>query len=116
MDDDFSAGQNGKEKTVSGFAVTVLDSQGNPVATDKTSVKGLYEITGLVPGEYTLKVTANEGYAFTRLGDGNVIRNRTGGEGVSDPFRVELGDPHRDGYRHDSAGHGGRRCLCRSER
>jgi len=92
MDDDFSAGQNGKEKTVSGFAVTVLDSQGNPVATDKTSVKGLYEITGLVPGEYTLKVTANEGYAFTRLGDGNVIRNRTGGEGVSDPFRVELGE------------------------
>ena len=91
-DDDFSATQNGSERIVSGFQVTLLDADGNAFTSDKTSVRGVYELTGVVPGEYTLSVSAVRGYAFTRPGDGNTILNRTGGEGYSRPFRVESGD------------------------
>ena len=96
-DDDFSGGRSGSEKTVSsGFLVKLYDEQGNLAAMDKTSVKGKYELTGLVPGNYTLYVTATKGYAFTRLGDGNVIVNRTGGEGYSEPFFLELGENRKN--------------------
>lgn len=92
MDDDFSATKNGKEKIVSGFLVTLLDENGAVAATDKTSVKGKYELTGLVPGNYSLSVTAVKDYAFTRLGEGNVILNRTNGEGYSETFFLALGE------------------------
>ena len=92
MDDDFSATMNGKEKIVSGFLVVLKDLQGNTAAMDKTSVKGVYELTGITPGDYTLSVTAVSGYAFTRAGEGNVILNKTGGEGYSEPFHVALGE------------------------
>ena len=91
MDNDFSGTQTGKEKIVSGFQVTLADVNGNPIASDKTNIKGVYEITGVVPGEYTLTATALDGYAFTKAGDGNVMLNLTGGAGMSAPFRVELG-------------------------
>lgn len=91
-DDDFSADRSGSEKIVSGFLVGLYDEKGNVVAMDKTSVKGKYELTKLVPGTYTLHVTATKGYAFTKLGEGNVIVNRTGGEGFSEPFFLELGE------------------------
>ena len=91
-DDDFSADKSGGEKVVSGFLVGLYDENGNVVAMDKTSVKGKYELTKLVPGNYTLHVTATKGYAFTKLGEGNVIVNRTGGEGFSEPFFLELGE------------------------
>ena len=91
-DDDFSADRSESEKVVSGFLVGLYDENGNVVAMDKTSVKGKYELTKLVPGNYTLHVTAVKGYAFTRLGEGNVIVNRTGGEGFSEPFFLELGE------------------------
>ncbi|MBE5789550.1 MAG: hypothetical protein E7325_07870 [Clostridiales bacterium] len=91
MDNDFSGAKNGKEKIVSGFSVTLTDAEGNAAGSDKTNIKGVYEIPGVPPGEYTLRATALPGYAFTRTGEGNVMRNLSGGEGVSDPFRVELG-------------------------
>ena len=92
MDDDFSADQSGSEKIISGFQVSLVDAAGNVAATDKTSIKGVYELTGLVPGDYTFSVTAMKGYAFTRAGEGNVILNLTGGEGTSEPFHVNSGD------------------------
>lgn len=92
LDDDFSASQNGKEKIVSGFLVSLLDENGEVAASDKTSVKGKYELTGLTPGTYTFSVTAIKDYAFTKIGEGNVILNRTGGEGYSEPFFLALGE------------------------
>ena len=92
MDNDFSASMTGKEKTVSGFLVTLLDEKGNVVASDKTSVKGKYELTKLAPGNYSLSVTAVKGYAFTKIGEGNVILNRNNGEGYSDLFYLALGE------------------------
>ena len=92
MDNDFSGSRTGKEKIVGGFMVTLTDAAGNVVGSDKTNVKGLYEIPGVVPGEYTLQATALNGYAFTRVGEGNVMLNRGAGGGESAPFRVELGE------------------------
>ena len=92
MDDDFSGTRSGKEKIVGGFNVTLLDEKGRSVGSDKSNVKGVYEITGVVPGEYTLHATALNGYAFTKTGEGSVLGNLGGGEGESSPFRVESGD------------------------
>ena len=91
-DNDFSADKSGNEKIVSGFLVGLYDENGNVAAMDKTNVKGKYELSKLVPGNYTLHVTATKGYAFTKLGEGNVIVNRTGGEGFSEPFFLALGE------------------------
>ena len=90
QDDDFSGTLTGKEKIVSGFLVKLYDENGNLAAMDKTSVKGKYELTNVPPGNYTLFVTALKGYAFTRLGEGNVILNRTNGEGYSEVFHLDL--------------------------
>lgn len=92
MDNDFSASLTGSEKIVSGFLVVLKDRNGETIAMDKTSVKGKYELTEVPPGEYTLSVSALKGYAFTKLGDGNVILNLTGGEGYSEPFYLNLGE------------------------
>ena len=96
MDNDFSATRDGKEEIVSGFLVTLTDEKGGVVASDKTSVKGKYELTGIVPGNYQLKVTAVKGYAFTKLGVGNVIHNLSNGEGQSELFPVALGEQITD--------------------
>ena len=91
-DDDFSGKKNGKEKIVSGYQVTLVDEKGATVATDKTSIKGKFELTKIPPGKYSLSVTALKGYAFTRLGEGNVILNRTNGAGYSELFTLGMGE------------------------
>ena len=90
-DNNFSGTHDGKEKVSSSFVVKLVDAGGNTVVFDKTGARGVYELTDVPPGEYSLSVNAVTGYAFTKLGEGNVILNRTGGEGYSEPFTVELG-------------------------
>ena len=90
-DNNFSGTWDGKEKVSSSFVVKLTDAQGNTVVYDKTGARGVYELTDVPPGEYSLSVNAVAGYAFTKIGEGNVILNRTGGEGYSMPFTVELG-------------------------
>lgn len=91
LDDDFSAQKNGKEKAVSGLTVTLLDASGNKVASDKTNAKGEYVFENVNPGTYTISLNAKSGYAFTKLGEGNVIVNQGEGAGRSEPFQVTLG-------------------------
>jgi len=91
-DKDFSASRSDREKIVSGYLVKLLDESGAVVAQDKTSIKGKYELTGLPPGNYSLSVTALKGTAFTKLGEGNVILNRTNGEGYSEVFSLSIGE------------------------
>ncbi|MCR4877578.1 MAG: carboxypeptidase regulatory-like domain-containing protein [Clostridiales bacterium] len=92
LDDDFSADQNGSEKTVQGIAVTLLDADGNTVETKQTNGKGNYTFSGLTPGQYSLRMNAKEGYAFTRTGPGNVMLNQGGGQGKTELFDVPLGE------------------------
>lgn len=90
QDDDFSGARTDNEKIVSGYLVKLYDENGELAAMDKTSITGKYELTGVPPGNYTLGVTALKGYAFTKLGEGNVILNRTNGEGYSEVFHLGL--------------------------
>ncbi len=92
MDDDFSATLNGKEKIVTNYLVSLADEDGNIITADKTNIKGVYELIGVPPGQYRLIVQAVKKYAFTKLGEGNVILNKTGGEGYSELFPVQIGD------------------------
>ena len=97
MDNDFSGDMNGKEKIVTGYMVKLLDADGNVVAQDKTSVKGKFELKDVPPGTYSLSVNNSsfpqlKEYAFTRLGEGNVILNKTNGEGYSENFTLGLGE------------------------
>lgn len=91
LDDDFSATYNGKEKAVSGLTVNLLDAEGNKVASDKTNAKGVYTFENVNPGNYTISLNAKKGYAFTKLGEGNVIVNKGEGQGESESFAVTLG-------------------------
>ena len=90
LDKDFSGTLSGKEDIVSGYLVKLYDENGELAAMDKTSIKGKYELTGVPPGNYSLGVTALNNYAFTKLGEGNVILNRTNGEGYSEQFHLDL--------------------------
>jgi len=90
-DDNFSGSWETGEKIVAGMAVYLLDDSGDVVQVIKTNKNGAYTFENLAPGEYSLKMTAKTGYAFTQTGAGSVIENRGGGEGQSELFNLKLG-------------------------
>ena len=51
----------------------------------------MYTFDDLAPGQYTVSATANSGLAFTRTGDGNILRNLSGGAGESEPVALTMG-------------------------
>ncbi|MGN1019264.1 MAG: SdrD B-like domain-containing protein [Aristaeellaceae bacterium] len=91
LDDNFSATRDGSEKVVSGLTVSLVDKDGNTVATDRTTAKGVYTFENVNPGTYTIAMNAKKGYAFTKLGEGNIMVNQGGGAGVSTAFEVAIG-------------------------
>ena len=91
LDDNFSAVKDSGEKAVSGLTVSLLDKDGNTVATDRTSAKGVYTFDNVNPGTYTIALNAKKGYAFTKLGEGNIVVNQGGGAGRSNAFEVAIG-------------------------
>ena len=91
MDDDLSSSRSTGERTEQGIEVILADEAGNVVDTKTTKAQGDFLFSGLHPGVYTLKMTAKEGYAFTRAGEGSVILNLSGGQGESSPIRLSIG-------------------------
>ncbi|MEZ4867823.1 MAG: SdrD B-like domain-containing protein [Caldilineaceae bacterium] len=53
---------------VSGLTVTLLDSNGQPVATTTTNAAGYYSFTNLLPGDYVVAVQLPAGYGVTTGG------------------------------------------------
>lgn len=92
LDDNFSATPDQGEKTVSGLTVTLLDGNGETVDSVRTNGKGVYSFEGLNPGTYKLQLSAKAGYAFTKLGEGNVIVNTGDGTGESALLELPLGE------------------------
>ena len=90
LDDDFSGSRMDAEKMVNNFTVTLTDENGN-TRTAKTNRSGVYTFDDLAPGQYTVSATANHGLAFTRTGDGNILRNLSGGAGESEPVALKMG-------------------------
>ena len=91
LDDNFSGTMDEGEKIVTGLGVVLQDENGNKIAEDRTNGRGRYTFENVNPGSYRLVLEAKRGYAFTKLGEGNVILNTGDGSGASEVFAVELG-------------------------
>lgn len=91
QDDNFTGDWETGEKISSGLVITLVNEQGQTVASVKTNKSGSYTFKDLVPGNYRLKMNAQAGYVFTKEGEGNIMRNLGGGAGETDLFEVALG-------------------------
>ncbi len=92
FDENFSSTWESGEKTGSGYTVTLLDAKGTRVASEKTDRKGEFAFTDLNPGQYTLQMSPEKGYAFTALSDGNVMTTRADGSGESRLLTLVMGE------------------------
>ncbi len=82
------------ERTFSGVQVQLVDEEGNVAAKTSSVAKGFYELTGIMPGTYTLRVQRTKNNGFTRLrpaeNGGSHIRELIDGYGVSDPMEIAM--------------------------
>ena len=92
FDNNFSSDWESGEKIAEGYVVTLLDANGEKLETRRTDKNGNYSFTGLIPGQYMLKMTPAKGYAFTALGEGNVMQTLPDGSGQSRMLTVPLGE------------------------
>jgi len=67
-DSDYSGTWDPGENGLRGVKIALLDAAGNEVATRQTVRSGEFSFDRLMPGDYTLRVTLGEGYAFTSDG------------------------------------------------
>ena len=92
FDNDFSGAMNGKESTCSGISVGLYNSEGERLDVSKTTNKGKFTFDNVPPGDYYITCIAKSGYAFTKVGDGNIIASQSDGRGASAIFHVGLGE------------------------
>lgn len=92
FDENFSGAWESGEKLGSGYTVTLLDAKGSKVASQKTDKKGEFAFTDLNPGQYTLQMSPEKGYAFTALSDGNVMTTLADGTGESRVLTLVMGE------------------------
>lgn len=76
-DSDFDGVRSEGENGLRGATVTLLDESGDEVAARSSIRSGEFSFDGLMPGEYTLRVTLPEGYQYTAEG-GESRAARTG--------------------------------------
>ncbi|MBQ7885633.1 MAG: hypothetical protein IJ313_01925 [Clostridia bacterium] len=67
-DADFDGRMDGGEPGLRGVTVTLLDGAGQEVASRQTVRSGEFTFDQLMPGDYAIRVTLMEGYAFTAAG------------------------------------------------
>ena len=92
FDDNFSSDWETGEKLGNGNLVTLGDAQGNKIITLKADKNGLFSFTELAPGEYTLSMKPENGYAYTALGANNVMQTLSDGTGRSRIITVGMGE------------------------
>lgn len=95
-DENFSGAYESGEKVGAGFAVTLADANGSTVATQKTDKNGRFSFSDLNPGQYTLRMTPAQGYAFTAPGSGNVMATLADGTGESSLLTLRMGSDLTD--------------------
>lgn len=96
MDDNFSGEMESRESVASGLTIFLLDEAGRVVASERTSSKGRFTFEKVNPGTYQLSADAKKDYAFTRYGEGSVMKNIGKGAGVTEPFTVGLDETLTD--------------------
>ena len=92
FDANFSSAWESGEKTGNDNLVTLGDANGNKIITLRADKNGLFSFEGLVPGEYTLSMKPESGYAFTALGSSNVMQTLPDGSGRSRIITVGMGE------------------------
>lgn len=65
-DDNKNGLQDSCEPGVKGVTVSLLDKDGNVLATTVTDANGYYRFTNLAPGDYAISFDAPDGYGFTK--------------------------------------------------
>ncbi|MBQ7849346.1 MAG: carboxypeptidase regulatory-like domain-containing protein, partial [Clostridia bacterium] len=96
QDTDYNGKLNGKEKSLSGIRVRLVNEAGEAVAETTTNNKGLYKLTGIMPGTYQLEVRRKGDFGFTRLRPqekgGSHIAALVGDWGVSNPMEIAMAE------------------------
>ena len=87
---------DGTMNGVGGISVSLLDDQGQSLATAQTNDAGEYVFGGLMPGDYSLSAVLPEGHLFARAEDTqereSFIQSQPDGSPVSLSFSVPMGD------------------------
>lgn len=88
------------EKPLSGIKVCAVDETGSVAATATTNAKGVYTLTGIMPGNYIVQVQRKSGFGFTRLRSaekgGSHVVVLEGEYGVTDTIAVAMGETITD--------------------
>lgn len=92
FDANFSSNWESGERTGNDNLVTLGDAKGNKIITLKADKNGLFSFDDLLPGEYTLSMKPESGYAFTALGSNNVMQTLPDGSGRSRIITVSMGE------------------------
>ena len=92
FDGNYNATLDDTDKKASGVRVTLLDSNGQQVASERSDRNGKFSFEKLAPGEYRLSVKPEKGYAFTALGENNVMQSQADGTGLSRVITVGIGE------------------------
>ncbi|NYE60388.1 protocatechuate 3,4-dioxygenase beta subunit [Duganella sp. 1224] len=92
--------QQSGEAAARGVTVTLLNEKGAAVATATTDANGLYSFSDLMPGKYSVKFSAPDGYVFTKQNQGSndSADSDADGNGVTSQFTLSSGqvDKTRD--------------------
>lgn len=90
-DNDFNGRMGAEEMGMRGTDVTLLDANGNEIASRQTLRSGEFIFDQLMPGSYALRVTLPEGYAFTMDGAESVAPHAAQTEAVIDLGALSMG-------------------------
>lgn len=96
-DKGYDGTQDKKDSGVSGIKVQLMNSAGEIVETASASSSGAYTLSGIMPGEYTVRFLRKDGYAFTRYrpdedGGNDVVMLAKDGYGETNPLTVTMGE------------------------
>jgi uncharacterized repeat protein (TIGR01451 family)/fimbrial isopeptide formation D2 family protein len=82
--------QDQGEAPVPGVTVTLLDADGNELATTTTDTDGAYLFDGLVPGDYLVRFTAPDGYVIspTNIGSDTAVDS----DGITTAVTLDAGE------------------------
>lgn len=96
----YSGIMQSKDKKASGIKVELRDESGAVLQSTTTNSNGNYTLTGIMPGEYTLRFLRKENYAFTRFrpteAGGSWVKRLEGEYGVTEPITIVMGQNIED--------------------
>ena len=91
--------QDSTEIGVPGVMVTLLDANGQPIATTTTDANGAYQFTGLTPGDYSVQfMNLPNGFEFTgqNAGTDDLDSDADPNSGITAPVTLTAGQNYPD--------------------